>query len=96
MTWDVPVDDKCPECGLSLFKKSERSKRAPYCINEACPAFVPEDQRGGYKKKTDADEGEKSSNAAAKAGSTKKTKKAATPKKTATKKPAAKKAAANE
>lgn len=55
MTWDVPVKDTCPECGQTMFKKSGRGFKKPFCINEACPKFVPEDKRG-YKKsaKTDA------------------------------------------
>ncbi|MBR3556591.1 MAG: type I DNA topoisomerase [Oscillospiraceae bacterium] len=51
MTWDVPVKDDCPECGKTMFKRSGRGYRKPFCINEACPNFLPEDKRG-YKKKT--------------------------------------------
>ena len=50
MTWSVPVKDYCPECGKTLFKLSGKGKKKPFCINEECPAFLPEDQRG-YKKK---------------------------------------------
>ncbi|MBR5534793.1 MAG: type I DNA topoisomerase [Ruminiclostridium sp.] len=54
MTWDVPVKDSCPECGWTMFKKSGRGFKKPFCINEACGAFVPEEKRGGFrKKKTD-------------------------------------------
>lgn len=53
MTWDVPVKDDCPVCGQTLFKKSGRGYKRPYCINEQCSAFVPEDKRG-YRKKTDS------------------------------------------
>jgi len=52
MTWDVPTKDNCPECGQTLFKKSGRGYRKPFCINEKCPNFVPEDQRG-YRRKTE-------------------------------------------
>ena len=38
-----------------MFKKSGRGFKKPFCINEQCPNFTPEDKRGGYKKKT-ADE----------------------------------------
>lgn len=55
MTWDVPVKDNCPECGHTLFKKSGKGFKKPFCINESCPNFLPEDQRG-YKKKTTGDE----------------------------------------
>ena len=51
MTWDVPVKDNCPECGHTLFKKSGRGFKKPFCIDPECPNFLPEDQRG-YKKKT--------------------------------------------
>jgi DNA topoisomerase-1 len=56
MTWDVPVKDNCPECEQTMFKKSGRGYRKPFCINENCPNFLPEDKRG-YKKKTAAAEG---------------------------------------
>ena len=51
MTWDVPVKDSCPECGWTMFKKSGRGFKKPFCINEACGAFVPEEKRGGFRKK---------------------------------------------
>jgi DNA topoisomerase-1 len=53
MTWDVPVADNCPECGQTMFKKSGRGFKKPFCINESCPNFLPEDQRGYYRKKTE-------------------------------------------
>ena len=51
MTWHVPVKETCPECGKTLFKRSGKGRSKPFCINEACPNFVPEDQRGYRKKK---------------------------------------------
>jgi len=54
MTWDVPVKENCPECGKTLFKLSGRGKKTPFCINDACPNFLPEDKRG-YKKKATAE-----------------------------------------
>lgn len=51
MTWDVPTEFDCPSCGQTMFKKSGRGRMKPFCINEACPNFLPEDQRG-YRKKT--------------------------------------------
>ena len=51
MTWDIPVADDCPVCGQTMFKKSGKGFKKPFCINPACPNFLPEDQRG-YKKKT--------------------------------------------
>ncbi len=54
MTWDVPTAEDCPECGQTLFKKSGRGRMKPFCVNEKCSRFLPEDQRGYYKKKTEA------------------------------------------
>ena len=60
MSWDVPTELDCPECGNTMFKKSGRGRQKAFCINEACSNFLPEDQRGYYKKKTDSEEtGEK-------------------------------------
>ena len=89
MTWDVPVKDNCPDCGQTLFKKSGKGFKKPYCINEACPSFLPEDKRG-YKKKTaaEAPEAEQPAKEAAKSPSAVKTAKN-TPA-AAAKKPAAK------
>jgi DNA topoisomerase-1 len=55
MTWDVPVKDNCPECGQTMFKKSGKGFKKPFCINAECPNFLPEDKRGYPKKKTDAE-----------------------------------------
>ena len=52
MTWDVPVKDNCPECGQTMFKKSGRGFKRPFCINPECSNFTPEERRGGYVKKT--------------------------------------------
>ena len=49
-TWDIPVADDCPICGQTMFKLSGKGKKKPFCINPACPNFLPEDQRGYYKK----------------------------------------------
>ena len=102
MTWDVPTANDCPSCGQTLFKKSGKGRMKPFCINEACPEFVPEDKRG-YRRRmpkattetvdtaeaveeTPAEEAPKT---AAKKTAAKKT----TAKKTAAKKSAAKKPA---
>ena len=52
MTWDVPTAEDCPVCGQTMFKKSGKGRMKPFCINENCSRFLPEDQRGYYKKKT--------------------------------------------
>ena len=85
MTWDVPVKDNCPSCGHTLFKKSGRGFKRPFCINPDCPNFLPEDQRG-YPKKTAKIESGKEGEAGKKAPA----------KKAAAKKPAAKKTTAKK
>ena len=52
MTWDVPTAEDCPECGQTLFKRSGKGRMKPFCVNEHCSRFLPEDKRGYYKKKT--------------------------------------------
>ena len=78
MTWDVPTKETCPECGKTMFKLSGKGQRKPFCINEECPNFLPEDKRGYRKKKTDAQGSDgastkekKSTKASAKASKTK-------------------------
>ena len=88
MTWDVPVKDNCPVCGQTMFKKSGRGFKRPFCINEACSNFTPEEKRGGYVKKT--------ADAAAEEGTAQAPAKKTAAKKTATKKTAAKKTAAKK
>jgi len=53
MSWDVPTAQDCEVCGQTLFKKSGRGRMKPFCINESCANFLPEEKRGYYKKKTD-------------------------------------------
>ena len=98
MTWDVPVKDTCPECGWTMFKKSGRGFKKPFCINENCPAFVPEEKRGGYrKKKTEEAKTEGTAEAAAGTAAEEKPKKTkAATKKTAEKKTTAKKTTAKK
>ena len=50
MSWDVPTDRDCPTCGQTLFKKAGRGAMKPFCINESCPDFLPEERRG-YKRR---------------------------------------------
>ena len=96
MTWEVPVKDNCPICGWTMFKLSGRGFKRPFCINPECSNFLPEDKRGGFKKKTqDAAEGESAEKKpTAGKGGAKKTaakKTAAAPKTTTVKKAAASK-----
>ena len=98
MTWDVPVKDTCPECGWTMFKKSGRGFKKPFCINEACSNFTPEEKRGGWrKKKTEEAKTEGTAEAAAETAAEEKPKKTkAAAKKTTEKKTAAKKTTAKK
>ena len=101
MSWDVPTAEDCPECGMTMFKKSGKGRMKPFCINEACPNFLPEDKRGYYKKKTteaepsaeeDSEKKPAKKTAAKKTGAKKTAAKKTTTKKTGAKKTTAKKA----
>ncbi len=89
VTFDVPVKDNCPICGQTMFKKAGKGARKPFCINEQCSNFTPEEKRGGWKKKPAA-EGEDASTETAESP------KKSAAQKTAAKKPAAKKPAAKK
>jgi DNA topoisomerase-1 len=89
MTWEVPTAEVCPTCGKTMFKHSGKGKRKSFCINEACPDFLPEDKRGYHKKPAGSSE-------AADKPAKPSAQKARCQKKTAAKKPAAKKPAAKK
>ena len=91
MTWDVPTAEDCPKCGMTMFKKSGKGRNKPFCINDTCENFLPEDKRGYYKKKTAEEEPTPVETVEEKPA--KKTIKKAPAKKTATRKTAAKKPA---
>ena len=101
MTWDVPVKDNCPACGWTMFKKSGRGAKKAFCINETCENFVPEEKRGGFRKKKGAETAEetktkktaarKTTKKAASSAAAKKTTKKTAAKSTAKKATAAKK-----
>ena len=92
MSWDVPTELDCPTCGQTMFKKSGRGAMKPFCINEACPNFLPEDKRGYRKKPAASVEAAEAEAAAEEAKAEMKP----AAKKTAAKKPAAKKTAAKK
>ena len=111
MTWDVPVTDDCPVCGHTMFKKAGKGFKKPFCINEACSNFLPEEKRGYPKKPAEKKEGEAPApetqeekksvkkTAAKKTATAKKpttAKKTSAAQKSAAKKPAAKKSAKKE
>ena len=87
MTWDVPTAEDCPKCGFTMFKKSGKGRNKPFCTNETCENFLPEDKRGYYKKKEAAEgQEEKPAKKTTKKAATKKTTKKTTAKKTTAKK----------
>lgn len=108
MTWDVPTDQDCPECGQTMFKRSGRGAMKPFCINPECKNFLPEDKRGYRKKPAAAENAEAgaeeanlppepvTADAATEEKPAKKTTKKATEKKPAAKKTTAKKPAAKK
>lgn len=67
MTWDVPVAENCPVCGQTMFKKSGRGAKKPFCINELCSNFTPEELRPGYRPPKKKEEGEAAEESGAKA-----------------------------
>ncbi|MCI6606014.1 MAG: type I DNA topoisomerase [Clostridiales bacterium] len=87
MTWDVPTEHDCPTCGQTMFKRAGKGAMKPFCINESCPNFLPEDQRGYRRKPSEAAAASTAEGAAEAAPAEEKK----TAKKTAAKKSAAKK-----
>ena len=94
MSWDVPTEEDCPSCGKSLFKKSGKGRMKPFCINEACPNFLPEDQRG-YRRRVKTENNDPETAIVEEIEPEKPAKKTAA-KKTTAKKTAAKKTAAKK
>ena len=87
MSWDFPTDQDCPVCGQTMFKKSGRGRMKPFCINENCSNFLPEEKRGYYKKKETEEQTAEEPKAKKSAKASSKTAaKKSTPKKSAKKK----------
>ena len=95
MTWDVPTDQDCPACGQTMFKRSGKGRMKPFCINETCENFLPEDKRGYYKRPSAEEPAAEAEGSGIKDQGSGAKKKAAAKKSTA-KKPAAKKTAAKK
>ena len=92
MTWDVPTKEDCPLCGQTMFKRAGRGFSKPFCVNEKCANFLPEDKRGYHRKKdTAAEGGEAAAETAAEVPAEEKPAKKPAAKKTAAKTTAAKK-----
>jgi len=100
MSWDVPTEHDCPGCGQTMFKRSGKGAMKPFCINEACENFLPEDKRGYRRKPAASVEAAEAEAAAEEARAAeqpeKKPGKKASAKKAAAKKPAAKKTTAKK
>ena len=96
MSWDVPTAEDCPKCGMSMFKKSGRGRMKPFCINETCENFLPEDKRGYYKKPSADQPGEQSQPEQEKPAEKKSAAKKTSAKKPAVKKTTAKKSTAKK
>ena len=96
MSWDVPTEHDCPSCGMTMFKKSGRGAMKPFCINEKCENFLPEDKRGYRRKPAASVEAAEAEAAAEEAKSAGQAEKKPAGKKTAAKKSAAKKPAAKK
>ena len=100
MTFDVPTKDNCPGCGWTMFKKSGKGFKRPYCINPSCEYFVPEEKRGYVRKKAEtaetAEEKPAGETPAAEKGAKKTVEKKTAAKKTIARKAAAKKTVKKE
>ena len=96
MTWDVPTDQDCPACGQTMFKRSGKGRMKPFCINENCEKFLPEDKRGYYRKPAAPEEPAADGEGSGIRDQGSGTKKKAAAKKTTAKKPAAKKTTAKK
>ena len=96
MTWNVPVKENCPKCGKTMFKLSGKGRNKPFCINEECEDFLPEDQRGYKKKAKPAEENAEQPAAEETAEKPAETEKPAAKRKTAASAAAAKKPAAKK
>lgn len=100
MTFDVPTKDNCPGCGWTMFKKSGKGFKRPYCINPSCEYFVPEEKRGYVRKKAEAaetaEEKPVGETPAAEKGAKKTVEKKTAARKTNARKPAAKKTVKKE
>ena len=93
-----PYKTRAGGATVTVFVPYDCANHCPFCINEKCSRFLPEDQRGYYKKKTDTQDGEATQDTEEKpkkaaSGKTSAAKKTGA-KTAAAKKPAAKKAAA--
>ena len=99
ITWDVPVADNCQLCNQTMFKASGRGAKKPFCINESCLNFLPEDKRGYRKRAENKTDDEKDSKAKSTKSAAKTTTKSAaksSAKSTTSKKSAAKKTTAKK
>ncbi len=75
MTWDVPTAEVCPSCGKTMFKLSGKGQRKPFCTNDECENFLPEDKRGYRRRPAKKEEATETVSTEEKPKKTRKTKK---------------------
>ncbi len=49
ITWDVPLADRCPKCGKTLFRHSYKGEKWVGCLDEACGYRQEEEKEDGTK-----------------------------------------------
>ena len=54
MTWDKPLEEKCPKCGATLFQKTGRGAMI-HCLKEDCDYARPVKGKGEGEEKTAKD-----------------------------------------
>ena len=43
-SWDMPLKDKCPQCGEQLYKHETQHSVNIYCNNKECKYVKPKDE----------------------------------------------------
>ncbi len=51
ITWDLPLPDKCPQCGKTLFRHSYKGEKWIGCLDEKCGYKKEEEKPAGKVKK---------------------------------------------
>lgn len=72
MTWDVPQKEKCSACGKTLYKRSGRGPKKPFCANPECSEYVPQEKKETPKNGAKAEKAAKTAKTAKTKGAAKK------------------------
>lgn len=72
MTWDVPQKEKCSACGKTLYKRSGRGPKKPFCANPECSEYVPQEKKETPKSGAKAEKAAKTAKTAKTKGAAKK------------------------